>query len=157
VIRIIAIIDDQLGLANEQGIPWDLPNDKRYFRQKTNNNTVLMGKKTYLTFNKPLPNRINMVITGSMEALRPGFFPVQNLETFLSSFIDKDLWIIGGANLFDQSLKYANELYLTKVEGNFNCINFFPKFDEYFTLSQKSSSMNQNGLTFYHEVWLKKK
>jgi dihydrofolate reductase len=88
MIRAIAVMDSKKGLANDKGIPWlgKIPTDTRYFREKTENSTILMGFNTYKEFAKPLSNRRNLVLTNDPTPLRPGWEPVNDIA--LSSFLN---------------------------------------------------------------------
>lgn len=151
----IAAIDNKNGLADEHGIPWQrkIPTDVQYFRKLTEGSSVLMGAVTYSEFALPLPDRRNFVLTHDT-ALREGFEPVQDLDSFISSF-PEDLWIIGGAGVFAQSMDYTQELYLTRIEADFNCTKFFPPFEDKFSLSDQTEDHLENGLTFRFEIWIR--
>src|SRR5271166_1611777 len=99
MIRLIAAVDLKLGVANDQGIPWQLPSDKQYFREKTKGFVILMGANMYKEMDQPLPDRINMVLTRSSETLLPGFFAVNDFEGFIESHRNQDFWVVGGASL----------------------------------------------------------
>jgi dihydrofolate reductase len=155
MIRCIAAIDDKKGLANDLGIPWDLPADKQYYRDHTLNSTILMGYRTYAEFAKPMSQRRNLVLAEPDEPVREGFEAVHDLQEFLVNF-HEDLWIIGGAGVFSQVMDKADELYLTRVSGDFKCTKFFPVFEHLFQITKRSEDHQENGITFHFEVWRKK-
>ncbi len=157
MIRMIVAIDDKLGLANDHGIPWmgKLPTDIQYFRQKTTDGNVLMGLVTYKEFDRPLSRRRNYVINDTDEKMRPGFEEVRDLHGFVKSF-SEDLWIIGGAGVFAQTIQYADELYLTRVGGDFNCTKFFPEFENEFEQASSTETQKENDIPFRFEVWKRK-
>lgn len=156
MIRAIAAIDDKRGLADDQGIPWDLPSDRRYVREKTRGANMLMGYNTYLEFTKPLPERHWYVVTDGQEPLRDGFEPVTDLDRFMAS-PPENLWLFGGAGVFAQTIDYADELYLTRVRGDFGCTKFFPEFEDKFVLAEQSPPTEENGITFHYEIWKRKR
>jgi dihydrofolate reductase len=133
MIRDIAAMDDRLGLATDKGIPWHVPADVAHFRTLTTGSNVLMGYATYTEFENPMPGRTNYVATRGTTKLRDGFIPIGDVSSFLSELTD-DLWIIGGAILYDVTLDAVQELVLTRVEGDFGCTKFFPPFDATFAL-----------------------
>jgi dihydrofolate reductase len=135
VIRAIAAIDDELGVSTDTGIPWHVQADIDYFRVATSSATVLMGSATYREFKAPMPDRVNCVVTRSTAPLRDGFIPVGDVDAFLDAGVAGDLWVIGGATLFAATLHRMEELYLTRVEGDFHCTKFFPQFEDAFDLS----------------------
>jgi dihydrofolate reductase len=140
MIRAIAAVDGLLGLANDQGIPWNVPADKEYFRARTAGGLVVMGFATYVEFSSPLPDSVNYVATENHAELRRGFHATGDLEPFLSGHHDRAVWIIGGAKLFAKTLAHAGEIYLTRVEGDFGCTKFFPLIEPDFTLASDVAS-----------------
>lgn len=157
MIRFIAAIDSKLGLANDQGIPWQgkVPSDVAYFHDKTLNSTILMGYGTYREFSKPLPDRINVVASSKPQSLQPGFQLTTDARKFLVGH-KNGVWVIGGSALFTATLDLANELYLTRIDGNFGCTKFFPQFTAKFEMKSSSEIINENGLSLHFEVWLAK-
>jgi dihydrofolate reductase len=135
VIRAIAAIDDKLGVSTDSGIPWHVQADIDYFRATTSWAGVLMGSATYREFKGPMPDRVNYVVTRSPTPLRHGFTPMGDVDAFLDAGVAGDLWVIGGATLFATTLHRMEELYLTRVEGDFHCTKFFPPFEDAFDLS----------------------
>lgn len=111
MIRAIAAIDDKRGLAADEGIPWDLPSDRAHERGVTKGGHMLMGYNTYLEFTEAPPDRKWLVVTDGKESLRDGFTTVTNLEECMRNPPD-DLWLFGGAGLFAQTIKYADELHI---------------------------------------------
>ena len=154
MIRLIAAIDTMRGIANEKGIPWDLPSDKKYYKEKIREKIVLMGKGTYETHSKPL-GRANYVLTSHVEPLRAGFHAIGDIDTILRQNLD--IWVIGGSKIFELMLPYADELYITQVEGDFNCTKFFPSFGDNFVEVDKSKIHKENGTRFQYQIWKSKK
>jgi dihydrofolate reductase len=135
LIRAIAAVDDKLGISTDTGIPWSVPADVEHFRERTMSSNVLMGYYTYVEFTNPMPGRTNYVATGRTAPLRDGFVAVSDLTTFLSSEIEGDLWIIGGAMLYATTLESVQDIELTRVAGDYGCTKFFPPFDVLFRLT----------------------
>ncbi|MGB7050299.1 MAG: dihydrofolate reductase, partial [Acidimicrobiales bacterium] len=130
MIRLIAAIDEKRGLSTDTGIPWRLPGDVAHFRQLTVNGTVLMGRSTYDEFAAPMLDRKNVVLTRSPDGIRAGFQAVEDLDSFLATQRGSEkLWVIGGAAVYAESIGHAEELYLTRVAGDFDCTKFFPPFE----------------------------
>lgn len=154
MIRLIAAVDNKNGLADEHGIPWQgkLPTDVAYFRSKTLNSNVLMGLVTYNEFSEPLSSRRNLVLNNTDQKLRSGFEEVRDLAGFLKT-LKEDLWIIGGAGVFAQTVNQSDELYLTRIDADFHCTKFFPKLEDRFKLVQTSENQQENGITFRFEIW----
>ncbi len=156
MIKFIAAIDSKKGIADDHGIPWDLPTDKHYFRDMTTGGIVMMGAGWYKEQQLPLPNRRNIVATSSTEPLRPGFEKTGDAREFLKN-LKEDIWVGGGAGLFASTLDLADELYLTHVEGDFQCTKFFPDFETDFEQVEISEPMTENGITFRFAVYKRKK
>lgn len=155
MIRAIAAIDDTYGLANDQGIPWDLPSDRAYTREKTMGGHLLMGYGTYLEFTKPPEGRTWYVVHNKSRSVSEGFHSVTDLAAFMKH-PPENLWIFGGAGVFAETLNAVDELYLTRVHGDFGCTKFFPLFEDTFTLFKQSKPQQENGITFVYEIWKKK-
>jgi dihydrofolate reductase len=145
VIRAIAAIEDNLGVSTDEGIPWHVQADIDYFRATTRSATVLMGSATYREFRAPMPDRVNCVVTRSTTPLRPGFTGVGDVDAFFDAGVAGDLWVIGGATLFATTLHRMEELYLTRVEGDFHCTKFFPAFEGAFALSTDRAVPGDDG------------
>jgi dihydrofolate reductase len=156
VINLIVAFDEKMGLADDNGIPWKLDSDKKYFREKTEHTKVLMGYGTYVEFDQPLPNRQNFVVSHKTKPLKPGFELVTDLDGFIKTNQDENLWIIGGAGLFAQTIKNADRLYITRLLADFHCTKFFPDYETEFSIEQKSELMHENDIDFYFEVWKRK-
>lgn len=151
MIRLIAAVDRNLGIGKNGGQPWKIPDDESYFADctKSHGGCILTGSVTFKTFKQPLPDRTNYVLTSHEEPLQ-GAELVHDLATFLESFSDKDLWVIGGANVFQEvmDLDKADELYLTHIDADFDCDRFFPEFKDKFKLLESSEVQEQNGFQF---------
>lgn len=155
--RIIAVMDKRRGIAKNGRIPWHLPGDLKDFKAKTSSGSkrVLMTGKTLRDIGHPLPGRENIVWTRDGELInRRDITPITDLKKFLNS--NNDVWIIGGTALFNETLDLADELYITRIDSDFNCDSFFPKFENKFTLAEKSQNLTENNLTFHFEKWLRK-
>lgn len=157
MIRFVAAIDEKLGIADDEGIPWNLPTDKKYFVNQTRNGLILMGFDTYLEFKKPMHKAPNYVASRSKKELKPGFVLVNDVPAFYEEHKGEIINNIGGAGLFTSTLKYADELVLTLVHGDFNCTKFFPAYEKDFELVNKAEPIIENGITFHYENWKRKR
>lgn len=157
MIRAIAAIDSKRGMADDHGIPWQgkVPSDVKHFREYTQDSIVLMGYGTYVEFDKPLSSRRNLVASSKSEKLREGFELVNDARAFLRS-ANEDVWVIGGPGLFAATLDLIDELYITKLEGDFNCSKFFPEYEDKFTLVKQSDPISENGITFRFTLYKRK-
>jgi len=106
-------------------LPWKLPGDMQRFKELTTGHDVIMGRKTFESFKRPqgLPNRFNIVVTSDLNGYHEDICPVNNFENMVLSFMDScdgELWIIGGASIYDQAidLQLVDRIYLTLVDTN---------------------------------------
>ncbi len=154
MIRFIAALDKQNGIANENGIPWQgkLPTDVAWFREKTLNSNVLMGYGWYKEQEKPLPNRKNFVAYPDDLNVREGFVQVKDAREFLKS-LNEDIWVGGGAAIFANTLDLADELYITRLDTDFSCTKFFPEFEDKFQLVSETPEQTENGISFSFQIW----
>lgn len=151
----IAIMDSARGVARNGIIPWHLPNEIKEFAAltKTHGGLVLMGRKTYETIGHPLEGRHNMVATRSREYNAPGVELVHNVPAFLASH--RNLWIIGGVQLYEQTLAMADELYITEVAADFQCDQFYPEFSRLFTPTYISDWHTENGIQYRRTIYIR--
>jgi dihydrofolate reductase len=136
--RIIAIAavgqNGALGLNGK--LPWDLPEDLRFFRDSTRGQIVLMGRKTFDSLGKPLPKRENAVVTRDRSFQAPGVRVFHDLETGVRFYRDSpdfsqnDLFIIGGAEIYKLALSCVDEIWLTEIKGEFPADAFFHGYSE---------------------------
>lgn len=156
MINQIVIVDQQLGMADDHGIPWP-PLDLEYFRKKSEGHLMVMGYRTYVEFKAPLPNRQNLVVVRpGTPPLRDGFEAIEDIDRWLVDHAKEDVWIIGGAGLFARTIDRADRLYVTRIDKTFSCTKFFPPFEADFELIEKSPDQQKHDLTFHFEVWAKK-
>jgi dihydrofolate reductase len=132
---IVAVAENGcIGIDNK--LPWHLPEDLKYFRRLTTGNIVIMGRKTYESIGKPLPNRSNIVISRNPDFQAEGVKIVRTIDEALQMAasigeIDgaEEAFIIGGAQIYQQTLPLAQRLYLTKVQKTVTGDAFFPSID----------------------------
>lgn len=122
-----------LVIGGDNDLPWYLPEDLKHFKKITTGQTVLMGRKTYDSIikrlGKPLPNRKNVVITRQQDfKATEGVLVFHSIDDALKN-IAEDIYIIGGAQIFEQTLPLAEKMYLTKVHKEYPGDAFFPKPD----------------------------
>ena len=153
MIRDIAALDSRRGIGTDTGIPWKLPGDSVFFRQKTAKGIIVMGRATYDEFAAPLHERKNFVLTRSRTPLREGFQPITGLDQVLTGHPDEDIWILGGAAVYDETLASVDELLLTQVDGDFHCTKFFPPYHADFLLESRSEDHEDDGITYRFETW----
>ncbi|GFN32342.1 dihydrofolate reductase [Paenibacillus xylaniclasticus] len=131
-ISMIWAMDRQRGIGIDNKIPWRLPADMAYFKAYTTGKTVVMGRKTFQSFPKALPNRRNVVLTRSEGLAFEGAETVGSVEEALNKYgSEEELVVIGGAEIYDQFLPYADKLLVTEIDHIFEGTDaFFPEYDE---------------------------
>jgi dihydrofolate reductase len=138
--------DNIIGFQNR--LPWYLPADLKYFKQLTLNKTIVMGRKTFESIGKPLPQRENIIVSHQPLHLE-GCKVISNLDQLP---FDKEIMIIGGAQIYILALPLVNDLYITWVDGNFTGDTFFPKLDwkDWEQISIHSHLPDEKNLFSYH-------
>ena len=125
-LSIVVAMDDNRLIGNNNQLPWHLPADLAYFKKLTMGKSILMGRKTYDSIGRPLPNRRNIVITRNEEISIPGCEVISSIESALEiTKGDEEVMIIGCASLCKQLLPKINRLYITKIDGEFEGDVFF--------------------------------
>lgn len=156
MIRLIAAMDTQRGIADEHGIPWQgkIPTDTKRFHEATSDGIIVMGYGTYKEYDKPLHDRENFVVSRpDTGALRAGFVIVPDADRFFDLRAHELVWVIGGAALFSASLARAGELVLTHLDADFHCTKFFPEFADTFELDNVDGPHVENDINFRFETW----
>ncbi len=116
-------------------IPWRLPEDMKFFKERTTGNTIVMGRKTWESLGRPLPNRRNVVVSRTLvpgENTLPGAVVVGGLEAVQALPPSGDVWIIGGAEIYALALPHCTELFLTQVNSAPEGDAFFPPYEKLF-------------------------
>lgn len=117
--------NNELGVDNK--LLWNIPNDLKHFKKLTTGNTVVMGRKTYESIGKPLPNRKNIVLTRNNKGIA-GCYVVNSVNDVLN--LKEDVFVIGGQQIYELFLPYADTLVITHVDNEYpNADTFFPSID----------------------------
>ncbi len=158
-LSIVVAMDDNRLIGKNNQLPWHLPEDLAYFKKLTTGKSILMGRKTYDSIGRPLPNRRNIVITRNAKISLPGCEVALSLEEALElTKGDDEVMVIGGASLCEQILPKINRLYITKIDGEFEGDIFFPKYDAYnwHQVSSESHPKDNSNAYSYHFIVLDK-
>ncbi len=131
MITIIAAIGQNNELGKDNLIIWHLPDDFKRFKAITSGHYIIMGRKTFESFPKPLPNRTHIIITRNQNYKAPeGCFVVNSLEKAVEICPKNEtIFIIGGGEIYKQSIYFADTIELTRVNGIFTADAFFPELD----------------------------
>lgn len=155
ILTAIVAMDENRGIGKADQLLWHLPRDLKRFKMITLNHVVIMGRKTYVSIGKALPNRTNIIITRNPAFHAPNCIIANSLADAICSIEDQEeIFIIGGAEIYRQSLAMLERLYLTIVHATFTADVFFPAFNwedwqiisrEYFA----ADTQNQFAHSFY--------
>ena len=117
-------------IGKDGTIPWNIKGEQKQFKELTTNNTVIMGRKTFEDIGKPLPNRLNIVISNTHNYKGDNIITVHSLDQALYLATDK-AFIIGGARLFKEALSLVDKMFITEVNLEIKDGDvFFPEFNE---------------------------
>ncbi|MFZ3579340.1 dihydrofolate reductase [Virgibacillus sp. DJP39] len=143
-----------IGLNND--LPWYLPQDLKFFKEKTTGHTMIMGRKTYDSLGKPLPNRKTVVLTSQdtnsypeeVEVIRD----INTIKEWNNQNPEKEFFVIGGATIFEQVLPFVDRMYITWIEESFEGDTHFPAFSEdnwNLTSKEKGEKNEKNPYDYY--------
>lgn len=133
-ISIIAVISENRALGKDNKLLWHIPEDMKRFKNITTGHPIIMGRKTFESLGRPLPNRTNIVITRNASFNVAGAVMVSSLDESLEKArqTEKDeIFIIGGGQIFKEAMSIADKLYLTIVQGEYEADTFFPEYGEF--------------------------
>jgi dihydrofolate reductase len=135
MISIIAAManNNVIGVSSHNKMPWHLPADLKYFREKTLYKPVIMGRKTFESLGKQLPSRINLVLSHDINYTEHHYFTHPTLEDAIMEaerMSDKEIMVIGGGSVYRQALPIVNRMYITKIHADIEGDVYFPNWDE---------------------------
>lgn len=131
--KAIAAMSENRVIGNGNKIPWHLPEDFKWFKQMTTGHVVVMGRKTFESIGKPLPNRTTIVASRSSANI-PGVLVLHDLKQLAELKEEGEIFICGGAEIYKQFLPQCSDLYLTLVKRTVEGDAFFPPFEDRFEL-----------------------
>lgn len=131
MITLIAAAGENNELGKDNDLVWHLPDDFKYFKSRTTGHFIIMGRKTFESFPKLLPNRTHVIITRNTDYEVEGALVVQSLEeAFELAKEDPQPYVIGGGEIYHQALPHAQKIELTRVHGTFEADAHFPEIPE---------------------------
>lgn len=169
---LVVAADQNMGIGKNNTLPWSLPGDLRYFAAVTSEaakgkrNAVIMGRKTWESIpekHRPLKKRLNVVLSRNEDLELPdGVLLANSFEQALKQLDTRDdvdqVFVIGGANVFEQALQHpgCDKVYLTEVQAVFDCDTYFPKLSEQdFALLSRNGPHEDDGVQYYFAVYEK--
>ncbi|MBS1742518.1 MAG: dihydrofolate reductase [Bacteroidetes bacterium] len=133
MVSLIVAASTNNAIGKQGQLLWSLPNDMKFFKDSTWGMVVIMGRKTYESVDKPLPGRINIVITTNPDWKADNVWVATNLDDALQQAATtncKEIFIIGGGEIYRQSMATADRIYMTRVHAVLDGDTFFPAIDE---------------------------
>ncbi len=129
MITIVAALSANGVIGTDGKLPWYNKEELQHFKQLTTGKTIIMGRKTFESIGKPLPNRRNIVISKTLKNIE-GAEIYENIDEALAKAGNKEVFVIGGREIFEQTIELANKMYLSYIDGNFEGEVLFPTFNE---------------------------
>ncbi|OGK35347.1 hypothetical protein A3A93_04815 [Candidatus Roizmanbacteria bacterium RIFCSPLOWO2_01_FULL_38_12] len=149
---IVALAKKNKLIGKNNKLPWHITGDLKHFKKITYDHPIIMGRKTYESIGKPLPNRINIVVSRNKNySVPPDCFVVPSLQEAIDLAKEKDLieiFIIGGGQIFRQAMLVADKIYLTLVEGDFEGDVYFPEYESLFKKVLSRSEHESSGYKY---------
>ncbi len=122
-------MDKNRVIGRDNHMPWYVPEDLAYFREKTLGHNVIMGKNTWLSLGKALDERTNIVLTSDPNLIIPGIIVLHSVNELLDYIAEEESFVIGGGQLFQQFIHLANKLYITNIDAEFEGDTYFPEIN----------------------------
>ena len=132
MITLIVAMGKNREIGKENQLLWHLPKDLKHFKELTSGHPIIMGRKTYESIGKPLPNRTNIVISRKNDWFEEGILIVGSIKEAVkfAKKIDEEVFILGGGNIYEQTIDFADKLEVTLVDAVLDADTFFPKINE---------------------------
>lgn len=159
ILSLLVAADENNVIGKDNQLPWHLPNDLKYFKNLTWALPIVMGRKTFESIGKPLPGRQSIVITRNTDWQQDGVSVVHSFEEAIElakSFDVKEIFVIGGAEVFKSAFDKAGRVYLTRIHHRFDGDVFFPEVgtDQWNLVSQKFCHADEkNAWSHTFQVW----
>jgi dihydrofolate reductase len=164
--KMIVAVDEKNGIGKDNKLPWHLPADLKRFAKLTKgngNNAVIMGRKTYESIGKPLPGRVNIVMTKGMVSQKTEIDTTKvyfchtkdDVIQFCRNNNFDTIWVIGGSSIYKQFINHSVELYITEIHADFQCDTFFiPDYEKLFEkCSIQKNCINDGNFTYSYKLF----
>lgn len=158
MISLIVAMDKNRLIGDNNKLPWNLPLDLAYFKKVTMGSTIIMGRKTFESIGRPLPERQNVIITRNKDYFKEGCQVCHSIEEALAFGINDEAFIIGGAEVYSKFLPYVDKLYITLIEENFTGDTYFPQIESdkwVLTSKMKGERNEKNPYNYYFLIYKK--
>ena len=131
MIAIVVATAENNAIGKNNELLWHLPADLKHFKQLTTGHPIIMGRKTFESIGKPLPNRTSIIVTRQADYKQENCVVVQDVKSALEKAqkLDEQVFIIGGGEIYKEMLPFTDTIYLTKVHDTFDADTFFPELN----------------------------
>ena len=156
MLSLIVAMDKNNLIGYDNQIPWSIPEDLSLFKEITSNGILIMGRRTFESIGRPLPNRVNVILTKNKNFRHDGIFTFNtpdgalNFANQISKKDNKKIFIIGGSFIYNTFLPLIDEIHLSIIEGDFKGNIFFPTID--FSKYSILKSKHYNGFQYLHLI-----
>lgn len=154
-LTLVVAVDANNGIGINNQLPWHLPEDLAHFKRTTSGHPIIMGRKTFDSIGRPLPNRRNIVITRNPDWQHDGVETVTSIAASKALVGDAPAFIIGGGQIFADTLTEANRLIVTHIDKVFDCDAFFPAIDpaQWKEIAREKHHSDANGFDFSYVTY----
>ena len=159
MISFIVVHDLNRVIGQNNKMPWHIPNELAYFKEKTMGKAIVMGRSTFESIGRPLPGRLNIVITRNTSYEVEGVTVVHSIEEAIEAANNhhEEVMIIGGEQIFKEVLPYADLLYITLIEHEFEGDTFFPSYEqEWEVISTSEQHTTDSGIKYTYMLYKRK-
>ena len=159
MISFIVVHDLNRVIGQNNKMPWHIPNELAYFKEKTMGKAIVMGRSTFESIGRPLPGRLNIVITRNTSYKVEGVTVVHSIEEAIEAANNhhEEVMIIGGEQIFKEVLPYADLLYITLIEHEFEGDTFFPSYEqEWEVISTSEQHTTDSGIKYTYMLYKRK-
>ncbi len=159
ILSLLVAADEQNVIGKDNQLPWHLPNDLKYFKNQTWGMPILMGRKTFESIGKPLPGRKSIVISRNSNWNQEGVTLVHSIEEAIQKTQEldvKEIFVIGGAQIFESAFPLADRIYLTRIHHRFEGDVFFPEIPAAnweMVRNRKCFADDKNAFDHSFQVW----
>ncbi|MEM9481155.1 MAG: dihydrofolate reductase [Verrucomicrobiota bacterium] len=136
---VVAMAENRV-IGRNGDLPWHLPDDLKFFKSLTTGHAIAMGKTTFESIGRPLPKRRNIIVSTTIDQAPEGCELVRSIDSLAALEVETDLFIIGGAKLYEATLPQCAALYVSHVTGTHEGDTFFPPFEDDFVIQETVAS-----------------
>ena len=154
-LSLIVAAERHRGIGIRNTLPWRLPEDLAFFKRTTSGHAIIMGRKTFDSIGRPLPNRRNIVVTRNPAWSHPGVESALSLADAVRLAGDGETFVIGGSQIYAEALPLASKLVVTEIDADFECDAFFPAIDPaiWSEVSREAQHSGSSGLSYAFVIY----